>query len=216
MDFTVAQSDMSPSHFNSGMTSTSPPLVTAPSDEGGFAVPPPPPPSPEESGRSSSRGRRSLLLAVIVILAVLLVATTFESGMLGIGPGGSPTVNSASSPFTGQQLYAAYASNQTQADASYTNKTLFIQDSLDFGVSQDFSTGQYFSSVNSGTVILVWSTQTQVGQLVQGATVLAKCLVEGVVYSPVVGHQIYLQNCDLVSVQSQATATTASVSAASL
>jgi len=199
------------------MTSTSPLQMTAPADDGGFAVPPAPWPSPKESERPSSGGRRALLLAIIVILAVLLVATTFESGILGTTVGGSPAVNSASTPFTGQQLYAAYGANQSQADAAYTNKTLYIQDSLDFGVRVDFS-GQYFSSVNSETVILIWSNQTQVSQLYAGATVLAKCSVEGVVFSPGNGYLLYLQNCDLLSVQAQTatTASTASVSAASL
>ena len=214
-DFTAAQSDFSPSHFNSGTTSTSPPQMSAPVDDGGFATPPSP--SPEEARRPSSSGRKRLVLAVIAILAVLLVATSFESGLLGTGAGSSPVVNSARTPFTGQQLYAAYASNQSQADAAYTNKTIFIQDSLDFGVTQDFNSGQYFSSVNSGTVILVWNNQTQVSQLNQGSTVLAKCSVEGAVFSPGTGYQVYLQDCELVNVQSlSATTTTASVPVASL
>ena len=206
VDFSVAQSDVSPSHFNSGMTATSPPQTTAQPEESGFALPPSP--SPQERRRSSFAGRRGLMLAIIAILAVLLVGATFETGMLGSGVGSDPAVNSASTPLTGGQLYTAYAANESQAAASYTNKTVYIQDSLDFGVGRDYRTGQYYSSVDSGTVILFWSNPSQVAQLSAGATVLAKCSVEGVQFSPRAGYLLYLQGCDLVSVQSQATTTT--------
>ena len=151
--FSVAQTDISPSHFNSGMTATSPPLTAepaAPPGDSGFV--PPSSPLPEEK-KSFLAGRRGLVLAVIAVLAVLLVGTTFEAGMLGSGAG--PAVNSASTPLTGGQLYAAYAANQSQATASYTNKTVYIQDSLDFGVGLDQNTGQYFSSVDSGNVLVL-------------------------------------------------------------
>ncbi len=206
VDFSVAQSSISPSHFNSGMTATSQPQITEPTasaQEAGFALPPSP--SPEEKRRSSFSGRRGLVLAIIAILAVLLVGTTFESGMLGSGA--APAVNSASNPFTGGQLYAAYAADQ----GSYANKTVYIQDSLDFGVSMDFSTGQFYSSVDSGNVILFWSSQSQLNQLSAGSTVLAKCSVDGEQFSPGAGNLLILQNCALVNAQSQ-TSTTASVS----
>jgi hypothetical protein len=218
--FTIAQSDISPSHFNSAMTSTSPGQMSAPAEDSGpvsSPSPPPfspsaPPPSLDERPRSSFGGRRGLLLAIIAILAVLLVTTTFETGILGSGGSGAgPTVNSASTPFTGEQLYAAYAANESQADAAYTNKTIYIQDSLDSGVRVDPSSGQHFSSIDSGTVILIWSNQAPLGQLYQGAMVLAKCMVEGIVPTPGAGYLLYLQDCDLVSVQSQ-TATTSGLS----
>ena len=88
---------------------------------------------------------------------------------------------------------------------------MYIQDSLDFGVGQDFSTGQYYSSVDSGSVILFWSGQSQLGQLASGATVLAKCSVDGQQFSPAAGDLLILQDCTLVNVQSQSS-TTASVS----
>jgi hypothetical protein len=214
----AAQPGFSPSHFNAGMTSTAAPLATTPApEEGGFAVPPAPSPAPEEAVRPKSGGGRRVLLAVIAILAVLLVAASFESGLLPTGAGAAPTVNSPATPVTGEQLYAAYGANQASADASYTNKTVYIQDSLDFGVSRDLSNGQYFSSVNFGTVILVWSPQTQVGQLYPGATVLAKCSVQGLIFSLGSGYLLYLQDCSLVSVQAQtATTSSASVQGASL
>ncbi len=210
-DYSVSQYDVSPSHFNSGVTATSQPQTTVAADDSGFALPPPPP--SEEKRRSSFAGRRGLALAVIVALAVLLVGVTLEAGVLGSGA--SPAVNSASTPLTGQELYAAYAANQTQADASYANKTIYIQDSLDFGVGMD-PAGHHFSSINSGSGILVWSDQARVGQLSQGDVVLAKCSVAGTQPSPGgSGYVLYLQNCDLISVQSQATSSV-SVSVANL
>jgi hypothetical protein len=211
VDYSIQQPDLSPSHFNSVMTSSFPPMTTPPvipTDDPGFPLSTPP--FPEEPKRP---GRKRLVLALIVALAVLLVGATFESGMLGSTP--IPVVNSPSTPLTGGQLFTAYASNQTQADASYTNKTVYIQDSLDFGVGTDYNTGQSYSSVDSGSVILFWSSQAQLGQLVAGTTVLAKCSVAGVEFSPGSGDLLILQDCALVSVQSQAT-TTASVSAANV
>jgi tRNA_anti-like len=194
------------------MTATSQPQTTVAADDSGFALPPPP--SPDHKKRSSFVGRRGLALTIIVTLAVLLLGVAFEAGMLGSG--GSPAVNSASTPLTGQELYAAYADNQTKADASYTNKTIYVQGSLDFGVGMD-SAGHYFSSISSGTVILIWSDQASAGQLSRGETVLAKCSVEGTRPSQGDGYLLYLQNCDLISAQSQVTTTsTASVSVANL
>jgi len=210
VDYSAAHTDISPSHFNSGITATSPPQTTGPApptDDSGLA---PPPPFPGEK-RSRLAGRRGLVLAVIAILAVLLVGTTFEAGMLGSGP--APAVNSPSDPLSGGQLYAAYAANLSQATASYTNKTVYIQDSLDFGVGLDQNTGQYFSSVDSGNVVLFWSSPSQVGQLSAGSMVLARCSVSGEQTSPGAGSVLVLKDCALVGVQSQAT-TSASLSEA--
>ena len=112
---------------------------------------------------------------------------------------------------TGQELYSAYATNQSQAMASYTNKTIYIQDSLDFGVIHDFGSDQYYSSVDSGAVVLIWSDPTQVGQLFAGDVVLARCSVEGLQTTQNFGTGIalYLQGCDLVSVQSTTAASSA-------
>jgi zinc ribbon protein len=209
-DYSVSQYDVSPSHFNSGMTATSQPQTTVPGDDSGF--PPAPPPPPEAKRRSSLAGGRGLALVVILALAILLVGVIFEAGVLG--PGASPAVNSASTPLTGQQLLAAYAANQTQADASYANRTIYVQDSLDFGVGTD-PAGQPFSSINSGSVILVWANQAQVGQLSRGDVVLARCSVAGMQPSLGGGYALYLQDCDLISVRSP-TASSASVSVANL
>jgi len=205
--FSVAQTDISPSHFNSGMTATPPPLTigqAAPAEDSGFI----PPYAPEERKSFFAR-RRGLVLAVIAILAVLLVGTTFETGMLGLPAG--PAVNSANTPLTGGQLYAAFEANQSQATASYANKTVYIQDSLDFGVGLDQNTGQYFSSVDSGNVLLFWSSPSQVARLSAGSMVLAKCSVDGEQSSPGAGYVLVLKDCALVSVQSRA-ATSATVS----
>jgi hypothetical protein len=195
---TVAQPAMSPSYFNSGMTATSPPLTPEPAA--------PPPSQPEERRQSHFSGRRGTMLAIIAILAALLVFSTFETGLLG-SPA-APAVNSASDPLTGGQLFAAYADNQSRAAASYTNRTVYIKDNLDFGVGRDLNTGQYYSSVDSGEVILFWSTPSQLGQLSAGSTVLAKCSVDGVEFSPGAGNVVVLVNCALVSVQSSSKTTT--------
>lgn len=207
--FSVAQTEISPSHFNSGMTATSPPLTAEPAApvwDSGLASPP-----YTEERKSFFARRRGLVLAIIAILAVLLVGTAFETGMLGSAT--APAVNSASTPLTGGQLYSAYAANQSRATASYTNKTVYIQDSLDFGVGRDQNTGQYVSSVDSGNVILFWSSQSQLGGLSAGSMVLAKCSVDGEQPSTGAGYVLVLKGCALVRVQSQAV-TSASVSVA--
>ena len=149
------------------------------------------------------------MLALIAVLAALLVFSTFETGLLGSPP--APAVNSPSDPLTGGQLFAAYASNQSRADASYTNRTVYIKDSLDFGVGRDLNTGQYYSSVDSGNVILFWSTPSQLTQLTAGSTVLAKCSVNGVEFSPGAGNVVVLVNCAVVSVQTTKSTTSVSV-----
>jgi hypothetical protein len=190
------------------MTATSPQLEAPPAPAANPALAAP----PSSERKSSFAGRRGLALAVIAVLAVLLVGTTFETGMFGSG--GAPAVNSASTPLSGEQLYAAYSTNQSQATASYTNKTVYIKDSLDFGVGLDQNTGEYFSSVDSGNVLLFWSSQSHVGQLSAGSMVLAKCSVYGEQSSAGASADVLvLRDCALVSVQSQAS-TTARVSEA--
>jgi hypothetical protein len=200
---TVTQPAMSPSYFNSGITATSPPPTTEPAA--------PLPSLPGEKRQSRFPGKRGTMLVIIAVLAALLVFSTFETGLLG-SPA-APAVNSASDPLTGGQLYTAYADNQSRAAASYTNRTVYIKDNLDFGVGRDLNTGQYYSSVDSGNVILFWSTPSQLGQLAAGSTVLAKCSVNGVEFSPGAGNVVVLVNCALVSVQS-GSKTTASISVA--
>jgi hypothetical protein len=180
------------------MTATSQPLMAGPVEDAGPALPSSP--SREEGKRSG--GGRGFVLVVIVALAVLLVGVTLETVLLGSGTG-STAVNSPSTPLTGKQLYSAYATNQTKAVAAYTNRTLYIKDTLDSGVGHDFGTGRYFSSIDSGTVVLVWSATAQLDQLYAGAVVLAKCSVEGLQVSNGAGTALYLQGCDLISVQSQ-------------
>jgi hypothetical protein len=199
-DFAVAQSGFSPSHFNSGVTVTSQPLTTSPG-------PAQPAPSYPDEGKPRG-GRRGVVLVVIAALAVLLVGVTIETVLLGSGAG-IPTMNSPSSPYTGRDLYSAYEANQTQAVAAYTNRTLYIQDTLDSGVGQDIGTGKYYSSVNLGTVVLVWSATANVDQLHAGAMVLARCSVQGLEVSNGAGIALYLDGCDLISVQAQSATTSA-------
>jgi hypothetical protein len=211
VDFSAASTNVSPSHFNSGTTSTAQPPPPEPSTPGGepcFAISP----SSTPQDKSSS-ARRKVVLAVIAVLIVLLIGTTFESGLLGPVGGGAPAVNSPSSAVSGQQLYAAYAANDASASAAYTNKTVYIHDTLDFGVALDFRTGDWYSSVDSGAVILIWNDPSQLGQLSAGVTILAKCSVAGAAVSP--GTQamfLYLQDCDLLNTQSQSASTTTSLS----
>ena len=189
------------------------PAAASPQPVMGTPMPPVPdssyqsPPAAAPQEKPSLMGRRGVVVAVIVVLVVLLIGTTFESGL--IGPvNGSAAINSANDPLTGQQLYSAYATDQSSATTSYTNKTVYIQDTLDFGVSVDLRSGQYYSTVDQGLVILIWNNPSQVGQLVAGNTILAKCSVVGPVsLRGALGVFVYLQDCDLVKVQS-ASATT--------
>lgn len=207
LDYSLAPDSLSPSHFNTGMTATASP---SPADEGMGGPPPMTPPL--EDRKKSSSGRTGLLLVAIGVLIVILFGATLQTGIFTSGSGTSSlAVNSPSDPFTGQQLYAAYASNQTKADASYTNKTVYIQDSLDFGAVMDLRTGQYYSYVDSGAVLLFWSNQSQVSQLYPGAMVLAECSVGGVQASVASSYVLSLQNCDLISVQSGASSVSISV-----
>ena len=196
---------LSPSHFNSGMTATSQPQLTVAPDGDGS-------PWPEEARRHPSR-RRGLVLTIIVALAVLLIGVSLEAGMLSTG--GAAPVNSPNDPLTGLQIYQAFAANASQAGVSYTNKTVYIQGSVDFGVRID-SRGQYFSTINSGSVILVWSDQASVAQLSSGDTVLAKCWVAGPARTAGGGYIVYLLNCDLIGTSSQATKTSSTISVANL
>jgi hypothetical protein len=167
-------------------------------------------------GGESRAIRRSLLLAIIVTIVVLLVGVTLETGILGsAASSGGNAVNSATTPFTGEEVHAAYASNWTKAQASYTNKTVYFRDTLDLGVGTD-SVGQYYSYFDSGAVILFWSDVSQLSQLHRGTKVLAKCLVAGEEFSPGPdfspgpgpGYFLYLQDCDLISVLSQSVSAT--------
>ncbi len=154
-DFTVAQSDFSPSHFNSGVTATSQPLTTVPVDEAGPGTPASPAP---DEGKWKGGGRR-VVLVVVVALAVLLVGVTLETVFVGSGSG-APAVNSPGNPLTGKQLFSAYATNQTKAVAAYANRTLYIQDTLDDGVAHDLDSGRYYSS-GSGAPRPKWTISTR-------------------------------------------------------
>lgn len=209
-DYSSMPSNLSPSHFNTAFTATSQAQASPPvAPEGPGFVPPSVSPSKE---RRSFGGRSGILLLVVAILGVLLVGTAFELGAFGPGGGAAgPAANSPSNPFTGQQLYAAFASNQTSASSPYANKTVYVQDTLDSGVSLDISTGRFYSSMDSGAVVLYWSSQAQLNQIYPGATVLARCSVQGVQASSGATDVLYLQNCDLLSVQSQASTVSVSM-----
>jgi hypothetical protein len=175
------------------------------------------PPYPEQKKRYLT-GRKLLAVVVIFALVIFLVGAALNNFTSPTqAPGNGPPVNSPGDPLSGAQLYDAYEANQSQADSSYTNRTIYIQDSLDFGVVQDSGTGQFYSSVHSGDVVLIWSSQSQTGKLSQGALVLAKCLVDGLQLSQGAGYLVYLEDCNVVSVQAPTTTTTtASVSVANL
>jgi hypothetical protein len=202
------QATLTPSHFNSGTTSTSPLQAQA---GGGFAYQPPA--RPDEVRRPSHGARRAVALAIIAVLAFLLVATTFEGGLLSSGgPLAGAAINSASDPMTGEQLSSAYFSGGSQA--AYANKTVYVQDSLDSGVLQSPG-GQPYSSIASQTVFLFWSSQAQswFGQLIPGAVVLARCAIQGPAQNVAsLSPSVVLTACAVISVNSQASTGSATVS----
>jgi len=210
-DYTIARSEFSPSHFNSGITATYQPSA-APSEEAPeFRFPAP-------GQRKRSPGRKGFVLLAIAVLGVFLVGVTVETGTLNSSPSAS-AVNSPDTPLTGQELYSAFTTNQTQFVSTYLNRTIYIQDTLDNGVSHLFSTGQFYSSVNSGTVVLVWSDPSQVDQLYAGALVLAKCNVGGAHDYGISGPDkpaLGLQRCDLISMQSHTTSSAPNAPVANL
>ena len=201
MDSTRA-AEPSPFFYTSGGASAPQPIEAA---EGDFL----PPHYPEEKKRYFLGGRKLLALLMVFVLVIFAVGAAVNNVATPTQvPGSGPPVNSASTPVSGAKLYQAYTTNQSQADSSYTNRTVYIQDSLDYGVVMDAGSGLSYSSVNSGSVVLIWSDQSQPGALSSGSLVLAECLVDGLHLSQGAGYLVYLENCSLVSVQAPTTTTT--------
>jgi len=112
------------------------------------------------------------------------------------------TVNSPSNPLSGDQLFSSYISNETVADAAYGQKAVYIQDVIDPGdraVVNDPNTGQYYSTVDFGAVVLYWSHQSQALQLSPGENILAQCTVNGLRVSVSGFYLLYLMNCQLAT-----------------
>jgi hypothetical protein len=128
------------------------PQVAVSEETTGFMAPPP------ERKRSLFSGR-NFLVVVIGVLIVLLVGATLETGAL-TGTSGGNAINTPLTPFSGSQLYRAYAFNSTQAATDYNNRTLYVKDSIDTGVNQDFD-GRYYSTMNLRGCNLVNIVQTQ-------------------------------------------------------
>ena len=96
VDFSIPQTDVSPSHFNAGMTATALPQTTVAPEDTGFALPPSPLPGGEEALNHVRKGKA--MVAIIGVLVLLLVGATFEAGILGVSAGGVPAINSPSTP----------------------------------------------------------------------------------------------------------------------
>jgi hypothetical protein len=206
VDSRQAQStEPSSSHASSSSPTQQQPTAASGDDGFGYF----PPSSYPEQKKRYLTGKKLLALVVIFALIVFLVGASLNNmaGPNQVAGNGTP-VNSASTPVNGAELYGAYMANQSKANSAYTNKAIYIQDALDFGVAQDSGSGQYFSSVSSGNVILIWNSQSQTHQLSQGALVLAECLVDGLQRSQGAGYLLYLANCNVVSVQAPTTTST--------
>jgi hypothetical protein len=193
-----------PSSYASSSSPTQQPTAASGDDGFGYF-----PPSYPEQKKRYLAGKKLLALVVIFALIIFLVGASLNNvaGPNKVAGNGTP-VNSASTPVNGAELYGAYMANQSKANSAYTNKAIYIQDALDFGVAQDSGSGEYFSSVSSGNVVLIWSSQSQTHQLSQGARVLAECLVDGLQQSQGAGYLLYLANCNVVSVQAPTTTST--------
>ncbi len=135
-------------------------------------------------------------MIVVMVVAAVGAMVSFNGGLGGLfGP--QPAFNSPSNPLTGQQLWNAYTTNQTQADSTYTNKILYVRDTLSVG-GIDPGTGQYYSSLVNGMVVLYWSDQAASQQMSPGQQVLARCTVTGMRQSQGGPDVLYLENCDLI------------------
>lgn len=149
------------------------------------------------------RGTRTITIAIAIVAVLVLVVVASSSGHLANRTSSSvAVVNSPGTPFSGEQLFAAYTSNESLADATYTQKLVYIQDVIDPGQPasvNDPETGEYYSTVNFGTVVLYWSQQSQALQISPLQKILAQCNVEGMKMSVSGFYLLYLTGCQLVT-----------------
>lgn len=139
---------------------------------------------------------------MVLVVALILVLATSSGYLAKKTTSSVVAVNSPSTPFSGAQLFEAYVSNESQADATYTQKLVYIQDVIDPGQPasvNDPNTGEYFSTVNFGTVVLYWSHQSQALQISPLQKILAECNVEGMRMSLSGIYLLYLTGCQLVA-----------------
>lgn len=159
-------------------------------------------------------------MVVVIVLLMLVAGAAFIFLDRGGGPSGETMVvmtssgqgpiNSPTTPLTGQQLLSAYMANQTQADSTYANKSVYIQDTVD-QIGVDPNTGEFISSVNLGTVVLFWSDQSQAVQVFHGDQILAECSIQGITDQSESGNTLlYLDDCTLISSSAAASTTTTS------
>jgi hypothetical protein len=145
-------------------------------------------------------GRNAIVGAVLVLLVLVVVGASV--GNLAGKSSSSSAVNSPSTPLSGEQLFAAFSSNETLADATYATKNVYVQDVIDpgeVGSMNDPNMGQYFSTIDFGTVVLYWSHQSQALQVLPGEKVLAQCNVKGMEMSMSGDYLLYLMNCQFAT-----------------
>jgi hypothetical protein len=160
-------------------------------------------PLPQESSRPRRRhARRNAVIGAALIVVVILVASLSFGSFANKTSASSVTVNSPSNPVSGAQLFAAYTSNLSVANATYTQKMVYIQDVIDpgdVGAVIDANMGRYFSTVDFGTVVLYWSHDSQALALTPGQKFLAQCDVNGMGTSVSGDYLLYLMDCQLVT-----------------
>lgn len=146
--------------------------------------------------------KRNAAIVAAVVVIVLAVASLTLGYFASTTSSSATTVNSPGVPLSGAQLFAAYTSNQTLADATYTQKVVYIQDVIDpgdVGAVIDTNLGHYFSTVDFGTVVLYWSHDSQALTLAPGQKILAQCEVNGMAISMSGIYLLYLMDCQLTT-----------------
>ncbi len=146
--------------------------------------------------------RRNAAIGTALIIVVLVVAFLSYGGLASKTSSSSITVNSPGNPVSGAQLFEAYTSNLAVANATYTQKVVYIQDVIDpgdVGAVIDANLNRYFSTVDFGTVVLYWSHDSQALALTPGQKFLAQCEVSGMGTSVSGDYLLYLMDCQFAT-----------------
>jgi hypothetical protein len=158
---------------------------------------------PAMQGPSPKRHTRWYVAIAAVLVATLLVVAAMSFDLFEDKSTSTiATINSPSTPVTGDQLFSAYIANKTLADAAYTQKDVYIQDVIDpgdEGVVNDPNIGQYYSTVDFGAVVMYWSHQSQALQISPLEKILAQCRVNGMGISVSGDYLLYLMDCQFAT-----------------
>ena len=157
-----------------------------------------PPSTQSNPSRRKAHEKRNLLVASVLIVLLLVIAIASLGNPGNKSSSSATTINSPAKPVSGEELFNAYALNQTQADATYTQKVVYIQDTIDPGepaVVSDPNAGQYYSTIYLGRIVMYWSDQSQALQITPGQEFLARCTVGGMELSQEGFDLLYLINC---------------------